>query len=312
MKKNPPIAERGDKQVLPSGCRQLPPWLEQLIDSCPTAGAGVHSWIFKVARQLHAHMPAAQIAALLRDKVSTCGRRVPDRELLQAVQNAIGCAWVPSGSVKTAPTAPTWPPVNQERRAAIVRDGPMLVDLWELSPIRVEDGRTEEIIDQLFPGDPLLCCGRSATDFDTKSREAWRGQLAGLSFIVPSPMTAIEGVTRDGRPSKHTLSNTGPRRFLVVEFDDGTTDEHAAILHHLSQYAPFVMAVHSGGKSLHGWFAATFDDERLRKFFCYAVSLGADHATWTRSQFVRIPDGTRNTTGQRQSTFYFDPESIPK
>jgi hypothetical protein len=52
-------------------------------------------------------------------------------------------------------------------------------------------------------------------------------------------------------------------------------------------YGPFVCAVHSGGKSLHGWFNVEGEDEeKANGFFLYAVSLGADPATWTRSQFV--------------------------
>ena len=41
----------------------------------------------------------------------------------------------------------------------------------------------------------------------------------------------------------------------------------------------------------------------------YAVSLGADRATWTRSQFVRMPDGTRDN-GKRQTVYFFNPEVL--
>ena len=40
-----------------------------------------------------------------------------------------------------------------------------------------------------------------------------------------------------------------------------------------------------------------------------AVSLGADRATWTRSQFVRMPDGTRDN-GNRQAVYFFNPEVL--
>src|SRR5262245_17952073 len=94
------------------------------------------------------------------------------------------------------------------------------------SPIRIEDNKshTEEIIDRLFPGNPLLCCGKSQSEFDTAPREHWRGELVRLQFIVPSPMSAVSGFTKDGRESKHTLSNTGLRRFLICEFDRGTAN----------------------------------------------------------------------------------------
>lgn len=125
--------------------------------------------------------------------------------------------------------------MNQKQREAIIRDGGGLADLCELSPIRIEDNRarTEETIDRLFPPDSLLCCGKSNSDFDTRPREDWRGELAQLQFIVPSPMTARTGLTKDQKESAHSLSNTGTRRFLVVEFDTGTTDAHAALMIHL-------------------------------------------------------------------------------
>ncbi len=110
--------------------------------------------------------------------------------------------------------------------------------------------------------------------------------------------------------SAHTLDNTGPRRFLVTEFDSGTLDDHAALLLHLAAYDPLVLAVHSGGKSLHGWFfCAGEPEEKLERFMRYAVSLGADPATWTRSQFVRMPDGRRDN-GKRQAIHFFNPSLI--
>jgi hypothetical protein len=41
----------------------------------------------------------------------------------------------------------------------------------------------------------------------------------------------------------------------------------------------------------------------------YAVSLGADPATWTKSQFVRMPDGIRDN-GKRQTVFWLNPNII--
>jgi hypothetical protein len=123
-------------------------------------------------------------------------------------------------------------------------------------------------------------------------------------------MSAATGLTRDGRRSKHALSNTGPRRFLLVEFDTGAVDHHAALLLHLAQRAPLALAVHSGGKSIHGWFYCHGQPEaRLECFMRYAVSLGADTATWTRSQFVRMPDGVRSD-GRRQIVFFFNPRVL--
>ena len=74
------------------------------------------------------------------------------------------------------------------------------------------------------------------------------------------------------------------------------------MLLHLAKVAPLVLAVHSGGKSLHGWFyCAGQPEEKWLHFMRYAVSLGADPATWTRSQFVRLPEGRATTVSPRPS-----------
>ena len=294
----------------------LPPFIDEMLAAPPRAGEGVHSWLFRVARQLHAHLPAGEIVNLLESRVQGCGRHVSRKEIEDAVKNALACSWQPRGNAAPVQSAAKWPAVNQEQREAIVRDGGGLADLWELSHPRIEDNaqHTEEIIDRLFPGNPLLCCGRSSQEFDTRPRDDWREKMSALALIVPSPMSAVTGTTKDGKESKHTLANTGARRFLICEFDTGTPDEHAALLLHLGTFAPLGCAVHSGGKSLHGWFYVHGQpDAKVEKFFRYAVSLGADRATWTRSQFVRMPDGTRDK-GNRQTVFFlnFKPMEIQR
>lgn len=315
--------------------RELPAFLRDLIANPPSSGEGVHAWLFRVARQLHAHLPAAEIVALLENCVAGCGRHVSRSEILDAVKNSLAIAWQPKGRPSTSLPAlsSNWPKPNLEQIEVICGEGYGLAGLWELSKPRIEDNdsHTEKIIDRLFPPDALLCCGKSNSVFDTKPREDWRGELSGLQFIVPSPMLARTGLTKNGKQSAHALSNTGPRRFLIVECDfsifapDGKTetkfaplirklnaegfsvaDMCAAVLLKLAQFAPMVCAVHSGGKSLHGWFFVHGQaDEKIAKFFRYAVSLGGDSRLWTRSQFCRMPDGTRDT-GSRQTVFYLN------
>ena len=118
-------------------------------------------------------------------------------------------------------------------------------------------------------------------------------------------MSARHGYTQSGKRSAHTLQNTGPRKYLVVEFDEGTHDDHASLLSYLNtNMTPLVCAVMSGNKSLHGWFRVEhWNEEKQISFFKRATSIGADPATWTRSQFVRMPNGTRNN-GAKQTTLY--------
>jgi hypothetical protein len=171
------------------------------------------------------------------------------------------------------------------------------------------------------------------TRFLAHRREIWRGRLERLQFIVPNPMVRVRGRTKvESRLSEHTLEQTARRVYLVIEFDfsefarDGWTlsqwaplvrewrgagvtvlDACAALHLHLAERFPLVAVVFNGGKSLHGWYLVFGQSrERLRSFMDYAVSLGADHASWLRSQFVRLPDGRREN-GKRQVTYFFDP-----
>jgi hypothetical protein len=201
-----------------------------------------------------------------------------------------------------------WPPLDTTRIAALTAAGPDLAGLQELSPLKSGELPTdaETAIDLLFPGNPLLCVGRSSRKFATRKRADWRGELSAMQLLVPSPMTSVWGRTKKGTPSQHTLSNTGLRRFLVVEVDEASADHQAALLLHLATLAPLVMALHSGGKSLHGWFlCGNTDEQRIERFFRYAVSLGADHATWSRCQFVRVPNGVR-ADGRAQPVMFFN------
>lgn len=231
-----------------------------------------------------------------------------------------------------APSA--WPKPDTERIGAIVSEGPGLYDLWEGSPVRFDNeaSHTEEIIDVLFPEDPLLCCAKSNEVFATRSREVWRGKLSALALIVPNPMIDISGETQAGHLSEHSKLATAKRVYLVIEFDFSErnkqgkdtiwaplvrkwnedkiaiADACAALILHLDLSMPTLACVsHSGGKSLHAWFRVRgLEPSRQMAFMREAVSLGADRATWTKSQLVRIPEG-RRANGVRQVCYYFDP-----
>lgn len=200
---------------------------------------------------------------------------------------------------------------NLEEINKINATGKGLVDLWECSPVRIESNtpQTEFFIDALFPGNPLLCCAWFRHRFETRPRSNWH-KMDELQFIVPNPMTARVGKTKDGKNSAHSLENTGERRFLVIEQDDGELDQQAAILMHLAEIAPMALALHSGGKSLHGWFYCSgIPEEKTGKFMEYAVSLGADPQMSRPSQFGRMPDGLRDNK-RRQSVYFFNPEVV--
>jgi hypothetical protein len=290
----------------------------QILKPCPAPGEGVHTpWLFYAAcRLVEAGLSDEQAEAEIASRMTRNPRR---NEITDALRSARG---------ERRRSTPRWSPVNPVAIAEIVKAGRTLTELVSRSPESVQfapQSRAEMFIDALFPGNPLLCVGTSK-HFYTDTRETFRGHLHAGSLVVPSPMSSQRGRTKQGKLSYHSEANTAARRFLVVEFDRGTLNQQAALLWHLARFAPLALVVFSGSKSCHGWFFCEGQPEdKLQRFFDYAVSLGADSRTWSRCQFVRMPDGMRydgktgdalklagieNVPSGRQAVLYFDSEVV--
>ncbi len=124
-------------------------------------------------------------------------------------------------SLPESVVTPKWPVPDLEVIDAIARSGLGCYELWESSPHRFKDEapKSEEIVDVVFPGDPLLCCAQRACHFATRRRSTWRGSLDQQAYIVPNPMLRVVDYTLDGKLSEHTLAATAARVYQVVEFD---------------------------------------------------------------------------------------------
>jgi hypothetical protein len=282
----------------------------------------VHYWLFGQACRLKDYGASPEEArAYIQASLykHQPGRDVLDRELNEAVCNAFKVEGERANG-------PSWPKPNAKAIKAIVEraGAPTLKGLKACSPTHLESLTAEKALDVLFPGNPLLCLAPSKSEAQTFARDWWRGREETLQFIVPSPMTARSGLTRNGRQSARCLDNVGARRFAVVEFDMSPKSEfwgvliqrweekgisifdaQASLLVDLANNpdlrAPLACVVHSGNRSLQGWFYVEgFEDERILPFFQRAVSLGADKATWTKCQLVRLPGGLRDTGKMQQ------------
>jgi hypothetical protein len=310
--------------------RQLPSELRSKIEDAPLSGDGVHQWLFSAALQLNRcpGLSDDERNVLLGWAVRDCGRTVPQRELNDAlrnskhlVQSSFGAKGFVRGSdpkgVETRNSNKS-PKVNEGHRARILSGNAFgLEQLRMQSPVPTGQPHQNSgwYVDQLFPGDPLVCIGTSPSMCATMPLSGFkrRFRLDAHALIVPSPMSALSGTNQNGERSVRCLDNTGPRRFLITEFDRGTLDEHASLIWHLRAYAPLVMVLWSGSKSLHAWWHAQgVPEDTLLRFFRYAVSLGADASTRTRCQLVRLPEGWREDRQARQAVHYFDPSRLPR
>jgi len=291
--------------------KALPPFLCDLLAAPPRSGDGVHQWIYRMARQLHVHRSEIEICDLLGAALDGCGRVVSAKEIADAVRNSKATAWQPTYAGSQTPRPPTsrsWPGVDAVRRENVLTEmnGAAVANLRALSPFQLDTDKaqTNRIVAALFPPDSLLCAAMENWSAVTKPlSELLCNDMSNFQFIVPNPMSAITGTSQGNKVSSRCLNNTGPRRFLVVECDHGSIDEQAAILLWLARQAPLALAVHSGGKSLHGWFYCRGQPEdKLRAFMHLAVSLGADSRMWTACQLARMPDGNRLPSPERGPT----------
>ena len=316
----------------------MPTWLLEKLRTPPKAGAGIHGWLFSTARQLHAHMTPQQAVEALRIATMRCTRAVSVREITDAVTNSQSCAWeskdvwdidpdVLPAEVKghdvdhtLARATNLWPKPCVVQRQTALRHGQeevhAVADLWErslraLSMYTAENFLKILLEEMLWMDDPLVCVAREHPRDARTLPLSEHKDLSGCSFVVPSPMVKPLGSRKDGKSSPRCLDNTGPRAYLVIEFDDlDGKDVHASLLWALHRCAvstggpPLVCVVDSAGKSLHGWFQVGGRSEsELREFMAYAILLGADPATWTRCQLVRMPNGTRGEARQQVRFF---------
>ena len=286
------------------------------ISPCPDSGEGVHKWIY------HVCCVFLDAGNSVEDAEAYCEEHATRALQINEVQNAYSSIQK-TGIIKRN----NWEKPQPEYIDFVKRTANG--GLYQSLINRLTLTRAEEIdcfgaLKLLFPenfgyldepseqarayklGWSLICCGASQSDFRTAPLMFFKDKCEALQFIVPSPMSSIWGVSQGGKKSHHTLDNTGPRKYLVVEFDKGEHADHAAFLHNLHRTIPITMVVHSGNKSLHGWFHVEGVPETKQVgFFNEATKLGADTATWNKSLFVRMPDGKRDN-GKRQSILYFN------
>jgi hypothetical protein len=183
-------------------------------------------------------------------------------------------------------------------------------DLVDMSDIHPKDIDQRALLECLFPDiDGLLCICRNWSNAKTATL-AEHNQLEKSQFIVPAYMTARTGITKEGKESCRAQSNTGERRFIVLDFDEPPSDQHPSIIYWLMKYRAPVLVIKSGGKSLHAWYATETQD-RDAQFWQLAIMAGADpQLQRNHAQAVRLPMGTRDN-GNRQTIVYFNPNNLP-
>jgi hypothetical protein len=280
----------------------IPPGLTKAFNNLPEKGER-NVWLFTVAMRARRFASAKKVKKFLLCVAEQWNDRDFSSEIDRAVRRAFASPEAPPEDQRI----PTWPDFNQEAwNRRLAHPVP-----FSEQPLSIT---SEEIIDSLFGGNPLICAAVDVRSAKTQLRGDWRGTEAAQQFIVANPMLATTGLNQDGEVSTRCLDNASKQRtYQVVEFDRGNPGEQAAILASLSNdTTPLVMVVWSGNKSFHGWFhVERLSEYATLRFFRHAVYLGADHTLWDPSKLVRMPGGRRDN-GNAQHVYYFNPNSLER
>jgi len=269
-----------------------------------------------------------QIFEDIRPSIPTGRRRIPDKEILAAINRAVHDTGKRSGAYQSGPQ-----PVIKDGKAALRKILDKAVsgdeaDLWESSPIRLDwEPSAEDAVHFLRtvfnPHDLIFIGDRADSGImggNIHTVAAWvaffqTGGTAGPFLIInplsgtPVPKKSGEGVTYRSDANVETFKHA------LVEFDDlGRGDQ---IRFWMAINMPIQALVDTGGKSIHSLIdissleietAEDWDHHIKRRLYeQHLVPLGVDRACKNPARLSRLPGVVRPETGKMQRVLWLSP-----
>jgi len=309
---------------------------ESALATIPRPGGnGYHPRLLGVANiGIRSGVPPEEVAAALRANTPPGGRRVPDREITDAVAkaaqgqvNAPRRGGPPRWRVPAPPRQASQPIARSFDAAKFMAarlaegDGYGEADIWEASPIRMETPPGPEdaarLLVSLYAPDDRLFIG-DTYGRTVKTAAEWvalfRGGMPIPPHIIPNPVTGTTALTKDGRPSFRADACVKAFRFAVAEFDGMSREDQLRFWWAVN--LPVCALIDSGGKSLHAWIHV--DDVNTVEqwttlvegelFGLFLIPLGCDAACRNEARLSRLPGHFRSEKGKWQRLLYLAPE----
>jgi len=303
------------------------------LNRIPPPGCGCHPSLLAVANLgVLAGLDGEGIFRDVRDSIPQGSRRIPDREIQDAINKALG---EHRGGTFTA--KPRAAPVIQDGKAAIRRiiaQGKIAkeADLRECSPIRLCDEPKNDsvlLLETLFMPNDLVWIGdrhQAGILGDTiRTLEGWithfRDGGKTAPHIIINPLDGILAPTKAG--DKNTLrgdANVTAFRCCLAEFDTLSWEDQIRFWSAVK--LPIVALIDSGGKSLHALISVpkltkvTTSEEwateiKGRLYDRILTPLGVDGACSNPSRLSRLPGHYRSEKGRYQRLLWLAPEGKP-
>ena len=305
----------------------------QALSTIPAPGGnGCHPALLSGANLgIFANLPPERIFNDLRQAIPPGGRRVNDREILDAVNKAIkdhqGGTFTPTPRPK---------PVVNDGKAALQRiiaqaEISTEVDLWENSPIRLLNDPKQDpvlLLQTLFKSDDLVWIGErhepGILEKNIRTASAWDEYFqnggATSEHIIINPLTGLLGLTKSGEPSYRADACIKDFRHCLVEFD--TLSHEDQIKFWSAVKLPIVALIDSGGKSIHAWLDVkkladvTTPDRwateiKGRLYEQVLAPLGIDRACSNPARLSRLPGHLRQEKQSFQKFLWLSAEGRP-
>jgi hypothetical protein len=312
--------------------------LDSILRESPPPGAS-HTWLHRCLVAIFRHDPACPD----RQAVELVARRFPDGNSLARLaeirgstrnarafaaahplrQKANGEPWKPLSAFRAPPppspppSAWSTPPRAPLNELLVLTAEGACPNAWERlanggkrAPGLPDDRQAAclYVLRNMYQQGDFVCAGPDPRSVRTQTLAEWGDAIAETAVLVPSPMAARTGLTKDGRQSCRCIGNAAQRRrYVVIEHDGPSLERQAARIAWLSALLPgrLKCLVFSGNKSIHAFFeVAGLHPGRLRCWFRTAVALGADPMLWVAHQCARLPLGVRHSNGVVQEVLF--------
>lgn len=194
----------------------------------------------------------------------------------------------------------------------------------EISP-GPNGAKAEDILARLFKPDDIINIQHSAFEYGTlvqlknleRFLEEGGSDLRDYKFLNPATFKNEKGVPnplhKDNKVSTRCNENVKVRRWMVLEMDSkdqARTERFNTFVLSMAQFAPLVLAIDTGNKSIHFWFDTDGLKPKTRiAFFNMACLHGADKRLGVKSQIARMPNVSAADIGRGpQTVLYYDPD----
>jgi len=303
-----------------------PSRFHEALRLCPSAGAGVHSWILSCANWAAIEGVSPREA---QDAIHAAMPRPPSPSSEVGVALVKAYAEHRRGTFTPRNIAPTKPKALPMTREAFIRkgDGAEECDWWEASPYRIdwEPGPRDALalLGALYAPDEFLFIGeRYGGGEGVQTAGDWMRRIESGEpcppHIIPNPLTGREHPLPDGKLSKRGDSAVASFRFAVAEFDTVGKAEQLAFWWGYRS-APIVALIDTGGKSIHALLRVdapsreAWERDIEQKLFARVLCpLGCDPQCQNEARLSRLPGHFRREKNAWQRLLYLNPEGCAR